>query len=84
MTPLTAAMPDSTANVSYSTSRADGLFATTLWTAVLRAGSAETTQARAALERFCRAGWHPLYAHARRRGHPPHDARDMEGFFADV
>jgi len=76
-------MPDPAPNDS--TSRPDGLFATTLWTTVLRAGGTETTQARAALERLCRAYWYPLYAHARRRGHSPHDAQDIvQGFFADL
>jgi RNA polymerase sigma-70 factor (ECF subfamily) len=68
-----------------STSRPDGLFATTLWTVVLKAGGAETTQARSALERLCQSYWYPLYAHARRRGHSPHDAHDLvQGFFADL
>jgi RNA polymerase sigma-70 factor (ECF subfamily) len=61
----------------------DGLFVTTLWTTVLQAGSAETTQSRPALERLCRAYWYPIYAHVRRRGHSPHDAQDLtQGFFA--
>jgi RNA polymerase sigma-70 factor (ECF subfamily) len=76
-------MSDAAPNAS--TSRPDGLFATTLWTVVLKAGSAETTQARTALERLCQGYWYPLYAHARRRGHSPHDAQDLvQGFFADL
>ncbi len=38
---------------------------------------------RAALEELCRGYWTPLYAFARRSGHPPEDARDLtQGFFA--
>lgn len=66
-----------------STSRHGAAFATTLWTTVLQAGSAETTQARAALEHLSRAYWYPLYAFVRRQGHSPHDAQDLtQAFFA--
>lgn len=79
------AMSDSSTNVSDSTSRPAGPFETTLWTVVLQAGSAETTQSRAALEHLCRAYWHPLYCYARRRGHSAPDAQDLvQGFFAEL
>jgi RNA polymerase sigma-70 factor (ECF subfamily) len=56
-----------------------------LWTVVLKAGSAETTQSRAALEHLCRAYWHPLYCYLRRRGYSTHDAQDLvQRFFADL
>jgi RNA polymerase sigma factor (sigma-70 family) len=78
-------MPDSSSNLSDSTSRPAGHFETTLWTVVLQAGSAETTQSRAALEHLCRAYWHPLYCYVRRRGHSPPDAQDLvQGFFAEL
>lgn len=60
-------------------------FQTTLWTVVRRAGSDETALARVALEKLCRAYWHPLYCYARRRGHAPADAQDLvQGLFADL
>jgi len=59
------------------------VFATTHWSVVLSAqdkGSPHTAQA---LERLCRTYWYPLYAYARRAGHPPADAEDLtQGFFA--
>ena len=74
-------MSDPTPNAS--TSRPDGLFATTLWTVVLAAGGTGTTQSRQALERLCQTYWYPIYAHVRRRGHSPHDAQDLvQSFFA--
>lgn len=80
-----AAMSDSSTNVSDSSSRPAGHFETTLWTVVLQAGSAETTQSRVALEHLCRAYWHPLYCYARRRGHSSPDAQDLvQGFFAEL
>ena len=70
---------------SDSTGRPSGEFATTLWTVVLQAGSAETTASRQALEWLGQAYWYPLYAHIRRRGHPPQDAQDLvQGFFASL
>lgn len=61
-----------------------GLFPPTHWTMVIKARDvANETQARQALEVLCRAYWYPLYAFARRLGHPPHDAQDVtQGFFA--
>ena len=57
-------------------------FATTHWSAVIRAGRGDTTRARAALEKLCETYWYPLYAHVRRRGHSPEDAKDLtQAFF---
>jgi RNA polymerase sigma-70 factor (ECF subfamily) len=57
-------------------------FATTHWSAVIRAGNGDTTRARAALEKLCETYWYPLYAHVRRRGHLPEDAKDLtQAFF---
>lgn len=62
-----------------------GHFDTTLWHVVLQAGSDETGQSRPALEKLCRAYWHPLYCYARRRGHAPADAQDLvQGLFSDL
>ena len=57
-------------------------FVTTRWTAVLAAGQ-DGPERTAALERFCRMYWYPIYAFIRRRGHDAEDARDLtQGFFA--
>jgi RNA polymerase sigma factor (sigma-70 family) len=38
-----------------------------------------------ALSALCRDYWYPLYAFARRRGYPPHDAQDLtQGFFLSI
>ena len=61
----------------------DGWFLTTHWSVVLVAARSDSTRARAALERLCRAYWYPLYAFVRRLGHKPPDAEDLvQGFFA--
>lgn len=58
-------------------------FATTHWSVVFSAATAESSGQSAALERFCRSYWYPLYAHVRRRGYNPEDAQDLtQGFFA--
>lgn len=76
-------MPDSTPDSPAA--RPEGLFATTLWTVVLAAGSSESTRARPALERLCRTYWYPIYAQIRRRGYASHDAQDLaQGFFAHL
>jgi len=60
-----------------------GVFATTHWSVVLSAQRKDSAQSAEALERLCRAYWHPLYAFARRLGHAPADAQDLtQGFFA--
>ena len=61
----------------------DPVFVTTQWSVVLKAGLADTTQARDALAKLCQTYWYPLYAYVRRRGHSPHDAQDLtQAFFA--
>src|SRR5207253_7528719 len=58
-------------------------FNTTHWSVVLLAGKSASSQSSAALEKLCRAYWHPLYAFARRQGHPEEDAKDLtQQFFA--
>ena len=50
---------------------------------MLAAGHGDTSHARDALAHLCRSYWYPLYAYARRRGYPPHDAQDLtQEFFA--
>jgi RNA polymerase sigma-70 factor (ECF subfamily) len=59
------------------------VFATTLWTVVLRAGGPTSNGSAAALEQLCRTYWYPLYSFARRTGLPAHDAEDLtQSFFA--
>jgi RNA polymerase sigma-70 factor (ECF subfamily) len=59
-----------------------GYFRTTHWSVVLHA-RAGANDSHAALERLCRAYWHPLYTFIRRRGHSEHEAQDLtQEFFA--
>ena len=59
------------------------IFATTHWSVVLSARDRDSPRSAEALETLCRAYWYPLYAYARRAGHPPADAEDLtQGFFA--
>ena len=61
---------------------ASARFATTQWTAVLIA-SRDGPERTAALEKFCKTYWYPLYAFIRRRGNSPDDARDLtQEFFS--
>lgn len=52
------------------------VFPPTRWSLVL-ASRGEVPASADALEAICRAYWYPLYAFARRFGHPPHDAQDL-------
>jgi RNA polymerase sigma-70 factor (ECF subfamily) len=65
--------------------RADsrGVFCSTRWSVVLRAGDATAPDAQAALTYLCQQYWTPLYAFVRRSGHMPEDACDLtQEFFA--
>jgi RNA polymerase sigma factor (sigma-70 family) len=79
-----------TSNESHSSSAATpqapvGCFVTTHWSVVLTAGRRDSTQAKGALEKLCRAYWYPLYAYVRRRGYSVEDAQDLtQAFFARV
>lgn len=70
---------------SSDTSTAEGpnpWFVTTHWSVVLSAKELGTERSTQALESLCRTYWYPLYAFARRVGHPPADAEDLtQGFF---
>jgi RNA polymerase sigma-70 factor (ECF subfamily) len=58
-------------------------FVATHWSLVVAAARSDTTRARAALEKLCRAYWLPIYAFVRRQGRSPHDAQDLtQAFFA--
>jgi RNA polymerase sigma factor (sigma-70 family) len=62
---------------------ANGVFVTTRWSLVLKAGRPDSSRSRAALEQLCRSYWHPLYHYVRRRGYRPEDAQDLtQSFFA--
>jgi RNA polymerase sigma-70 factor (ECF subfamily) len=56
--------------------RGHGVFATTHWSLVLRAGDRTRPESQQALESLCRAYWYPLYAFVRRGGYTPHQAED--------
>lgn len=53
------------------------VFATTHWSAVIRAGRNDSPAAREAMAELCRVYWYPLYAYARRLGHDTHTAQDL-------
>ena len=58
-------------------------FVTTHWSAVIRAGRADSVSAREALSELCQTYWYPLYCFVRRQGRTPHEAEDLtQGFFA--
>lgn len=60
-----------------------GVFATTHWSVVVRAGDSRSPEAASAMERLCQTYWYPLYAFVRRKGHSHEDSSDLtQGFFA--
>lgn len=72
-----------TAHTKDSIPVAAGNFTPTHWSVVVAAGRSDSTHARVALEKLCRAYWPPIYAFVRRQGHNPHDAQDLtQEFFA--
>jgi RNA polymerase sigma factor (sigma-70 family) len=73
-------MPD---EASETDSAAGGRFRTTHWSAVVRAGHGDASEAGPALNELCEVYWYPLYAFARRQGSSPAEAEDLtQGFFA--
>lgn len=59
-----------------------GRFEPTQWSVVLQAAQSQAPGGPEALAELCTHYWPPLYAFARRRGHPPEDAKDfVQGFF---
>jgi DNA-directed RNA polymerase specialized sigma24 family protein len=62
---------------------ASGRFPSTHWSLVVRAGSAESPQSRAALAELCSAYWYPIYAFVRRKGNGPDQSLDLtQSYFA--
>ena len=60
-----------------------GVFATTHWSVVVRAGDSQSPESTLAMERLCRTYWYPLYVFVRRKGHSHEDASDLtQAFFA--
>lgn len=60
-------------------------FRTTRWSAILIAAETQMPGSKEALSALCRDYWYPLYAFARRRGHPAYDAQDLtQGFFLSI
>src|SRR5215469_15654812 len=60
-----------------------GVFNTTHWSVVVRAGDSRSPEADSAMERLCRTYWYPLYVFVRRKGHSHEDASDLtQAFFA--
>jgi RNA polymerase sigma-70 factor (ECF subfamily) len=65
------------------TGRAEGVFATTHWSVVVRAKDSQSPESELAMERLCRTYWYPLYVFVRRKGHGHEDACDLtQAFFA--
>ena len=59
------------------------MFETTHWSVVSAAKDHRSPDAAAALEKLCRAYWHPLYCYVRRKGLSPADAQDVtQEFFS--
>jgi RNA polymerase sigma factor (sigma-70 family) len=62
-----------------------GVFRTTQWSIVLKAGADDSLVAAAALDQLCQRYWYPLYACVRRSGYSHDDAADLtQSFFARV
>jgi RNA polymerase sigma factor (sigma-70 family) len=60
-------------------------FRTTCWSEILVAAESRMPGSAEALSTLCRDYWYPLYAFARRRGYPSHDAQDLtQGFFLSI
>jgi RNA polymerase sigma-70 factor (ECF subfamily) len=61
-----------------------GVFSTTHWSVVLKAGVSDGT-GEEALERLCQKYWYPIYAFVRRRGSNRHEAEDLtQAFFSHL
>lgn len=72
-------------NDQVSSATGSPVFRTTLWGVVRIAGGASGDAADAAVEQLCRIYWYPIYAYARRGGHPPAEAEDLtQEFFGHL
>jgi RNA polymerase sigma factor (sigma-70 family) len=68
--------------IAPSTQNGAAVFTTTHWSVVLEA-QGPTPAAQAALDKFCRTYWRPIYGFVRRQGVGPEEAKDLtQGFFA--
>jgi RNA polymerase sigma factor (sigma-70 family) len=75
----------SDAGQNETSTRQSPAFTTTNWSVVLEAGQIDSPRAKAALEKLCQRYWYPLYAFIRRRGHDPHEAKDLtQSFFVHL
>jgi len=61
--------------------RSSDRFATTRWSVVMQAASAESTDASHALTELAQRYWYPVYAYVRRCGHAPAIAQDITRCF---
>lgn len=60
-----------------------GLFLTTHWSAIVRAGDSLSPENDKAMAELCQTYWYPLYAFVRRKGYSADDASDLtQEFFA--
>jgi DNA-directed RNA polymerase specialized sigma24 family protein len=77
--------PEPFENTDRSENRSDAAFRSTRWSVVLSLKDGDPDVAWNALEELCRIYWPPLYAFARRKGIPRHDAEDLvQGFFQQL
>ena len=61
------------------------VFQSTHWTQVFEAADPQMTPSGSAFAELYLAGWHPLYAFARRRGLSPAEVEDIiHGFFTHL
>jgi len=61
-----------------------GVFATTHWSVVVRAGDSGSPEAASAMERLCQTYWYPLYVFVRRKGYSHEEASDLtQAYFAN-
>ncbi len=56
-------------------------FPTTRWTLIRSVQAGSEAEATRAMEEICRQYWYPIYAFARHRGFPAHDAEDLTQIF---
>lgn len=62
-----------------------GLFLTTHWSVIVRAGDSHSPESDQAMGILCQSYWYPLYAFVRRKGHGHENACDLtQEFFAQL
>lgn len=61
------------------------VFATTSWSMVVQAATAESPESSFALADLCEAYWYPLYSFVRRKGYNREEAEDLtQSFFSEL